>query len=57
MESDYLPTVAANFSDDASRHRYGSDLRKYFIGNPNTIGRFVCGTKVICTAANSYLVE
>ena len=57
MAFDYLPTADADFYYDDNGNMYGPDLREYFVGDPGTIGGFICGTGAICTAADSYLAE
>lgn len=54
---EYLPTVPSDFYYDDSGNMYGPDLREYFVGEPSTIGGFVCGTGAICATADSYLAE
>lgn len=55
MAAEYLPTVPANrhYGDDG--RLYGSDLRKYFVGDPFTESGYICGTEAILRAANDYL--
>ncbi len=57
MAAEYLPTVSANryFGEDG--RLYGSDLRKYFVGNPFTQAGYICGPEAILTAANAYLQD
>lgn len=55
MAAEYLPTVSANRYYGEDGRLYGSDLRKYFVGNPFTQAGYICGTEAILTAVNSYL--
>ena len=57
MAAEYLPTVSANRYYGEDGRLYGSDLRKYFVGNPFTRAGYICGTEAILTAANAYLQE
>ena len=57
MAAEYLPTVPANLYYGEDGRFYGSDLRKYFVGNPFTQAGYICGTEAILTAANAYLQE
>lgn len=57
MAAEYLPTVSANRYYGEDGRLYGSDLRKYFVGNPFTQAGYICGTEAILTAANAYLQE
>ena len=57
MAAEYLPTVSANRYYGEDGRLYGSDLRKYFVGNPFTQAGYICGTEAILTAANTYLQD
>lgn len=55
MAVDYLPTSAANIYYDENGAAHGEDLNDYFIGDPQSVYGYVCGTNAIVTAADSYL--
>lgn len=57
MAAEYLPTVSANRYYGEDGRLYGSDLRKYFVGDPFTQAGYICGTEAILTAANTYLQD
>ena len=57
MAAEYLPTVSANRYYGEDGRLYGSDLRKYFVGNPFTQAGYICGTEAILTASNTYLQD
>lgn len=57
MAAEYLPTVPANQYYGEDGRLYGSDLRKYFVGDPFTRAGYICGTEAIVSAANTYLHE
>ena len=55
MATKYLPAMPANLYYDSDGNLYGSNLNKYFIGDPTTAEGYVCGTQAILTAANKFL--
>lgn len=57
MATEYLPTVSANLHYGSDGLLYGSDLNKYFVGDPTTEFGYICGTGAIESAAESYLAE
>lgn len=57
MAAEYLPTVSANRYYGEDGRLYGSDLRKYFVGDPFTQAGYICGTEAILTAANARLQD
>ena len=57
MAAKYVPTVSANRYYGEDGRLYGSDLRKYFVGDPFTQAGYICGTEAILTAANMYLQD
>lgn len=57
MASEYLPTVSANRYYGEDGRLYGSNLRKYFVGNPFTQAGYICGPEAILTAVNAYLQD
>lgn len=52
----YLPTQPYEVFYGADGRLYGSDLNRYFIGDPKGKG-YVCGPEAIITAANAYLKD
>lgn len=57
MASTYLPTASADRYYGADGRLYGTDMNKYFIGDPFTEGGIICGTGAIVTAADGYLAD
>ena len=57
MASRYLPTASSNLRYGDDGRLYGSDLRKYFVGDPFSQSGYICGAEAIVTAANQYLQE
>ena len=51
----YLPIASASFYYDEENRLCGLDLNEYFVGDPGTVGGYICGTEAICKAANDYL--
>ncbi len=57
MATEYLPTLPADMYYDEYGVYHGGDLNNYFIGDPETVYGYVCGTGAIVTAANDYLSD
>lgn len=57
MASQYLPIAYYNFYYDDYGNLYGPDLNNYFVGDPFTMGGYICGTGAIVTAADDYLED
>ncbi len=55
MATKYLPTTQLQFYYAEDGRLYGSNLKRFFIGNPADNTGYVCGTEAIITAANRYL--
>lgn len=57
MATEYLPCQPYKLYTGADGKTYGPDWNHYFIGDPTTEIRYVCGTGAILTAANRYLED
>lgn len=57
MAVEYLPSSPANIYYDENGVMHGEDLNDYFIGDPQSVYGYVCGTNAIVTAADSYLAD
>lgn len=57
MATVYLPTAPDDMYYDEYGVMHGADLNDYFIGDPESVYGYVCGTNAIVTAANSYLSD
>lgn len=57
MATEYLPTVPADMYYDESGIMHGEDLNDWFIGDPETVDGYVCGTNAIVTAADNYFSD
>lgn len=55
MAENYLPKAPAKLSRDSKGVLHGTDLTKYFLGDPATAHGYVCGTEAVRTAADKYL--
>lgn len=51
----YLPIAPAAFYYDEENRLCGPDLNEYFVGDPGTVGGYICGTEAIYKAVNDYL--
>lgn len=56
MAREYLPVQPYNLFYGEDGRLYGSDLNRYFIGDPEGRG-YVCGPEAIITAADTYLTD
>lgn len=57
MATVYLPTAPADMYYDENGIMHGEDLNNYFIGDPQTVSGYVCGTNAIIAAADNYLSD
>ena len=57
MATEYLPSVPLSLQYGSDGLLYGPDLNRYFVGDPETSGGYICGTSAVVTAANQYLQD
>lgn len=57
MATEYLPTLPDDMYYDEYGVYHGGDLNNHFIGDPESVYGYVCGTGAIVTAADSYLSD
>lgn len=57
MAEKYLPTAPAEFYNGGDGELYGTDLNRYFLGDPATEEGYICGAPAIRSAADKYLRE
>lgn len=55
MALTYLPRRDYDVQMGSDGKYYGSDLNRYFIGDPREKKGYVCGTGAVVTAANRFL--
>lgn len=54
MAEEYLPTAPAECYYGSDGEVYGTDLNRYFAGDPAAEDGYICGAKAIRAAANKY---
>ncbi|MGN0620784.1 MAG: C39 family peptidase [Porcipelethomonas sp.] len=57
MAEKYLPTAPLEFYRGSDGKLYGSDMEKYFVGDPFSEYGCICGTEAIVKAADDYLED
>lgn len=57
MATQYLPTAPADTYYGQDGRLYGSDMERYFVGDPTTELGYICGTSAILAAADAYLAD